>query len=381
MSITRRKFENKDGKTVRSSVYTARFMFNGKLHRRGGFPDRETAQHWIDSTRLALRRGEVGYIKAKNAARILPLIEQFADHLRTLKVSWLYAYTSEKRLKRLASECPWTTIADFKPAIFEAWRASSPKWRKRPLSPATLNQYLDTCNEFGKWLHKPMGLLPGNPMADVSEMNAPVNDTYRRAATLDELAKLLDVAPPERSLFYRFLLYVPLRKRTYKAITWADLNLDGKRPTLLIRSETIKGARAVKMPIRKDLVADLKRMLKDAEPDDPVFPRVPDVDDLRADLAAAGVAFDDGKGGRRFDLHAFRKTAIRVLKKAGVSLDEAHVFLQHRDRRTTERYYDDDMVEPEISRAAERMPSLRLPSGKKQGSGIGAKLDTKRRKH
>lgn len=363
MAIHRRKTKRR-GKVVRESLYTARFMFRGKLYRRGGFPSRQAAQHWIDQTRTAIRNGEVGYISPRNAARVLPLIDQYIEHLESQKLSPLYAYNCQKRLTRLARECPWATLADFTAQSFIAWRAARPKWHKRVLGDKTLDQYLDTANEFGKWLHKPMGVLSRNPMADVSGLCPPRNDRYRRAASMDDIQKLLDAAPEDRATFYRFLLYIPLRKRAYTGLAWRDVNLEGERPTLTVPRELSKTGRAARIAIRADLAGDLRKLRGDAFEDDRVFPNPPTLDELRTDLTAAGVQFADAEGQRRFDFHAFRKTAIRLLKKSGVSLDEAHTFLQHRDRRTTELYYDDDMVEPELMDAAEKMPELKKRGAK-----------------
>jgi integrase len=357
MAIHRRKTKRR-GKVVREALYTARFMFRGKLYRRGGFASREAAQHWIDTTRTAIRNGEVGYVPLRNAARLLPLVDEFIEHLDAQKVSPLYSYNCQKRLTRLARECPWVTLADFKAQSFEAWRATRPKWHKRTLGDRTLDQYLDTAREFGNWL---VGrrMLAKNPMADALPLKPGINERYRRAASVEELQRLLDTAPPARATFYRFLLYVPLRKRAYAGLEWRDVNLAGERPTLTVRAELSKSGRTARVAIRRDLATDLAALRGDAADRDRVFPAPPTLDELRADLEAAGVQFADAEGQRRFDFHAFRKTAIRLLKRSGVSMDQAHVFLQHRDRRTTERYYDDDMVEPEISDAAEQMPELK----------------------
>jgi len=355
MGVFRRKVRGK-----RSDNYTAKFAYGGRLYRRGGFPDRQSAQHWIDSTRISLRRGEVGFVKTRSAAKVQPLVDEFASHLAALRRSTKYSEVTQLRLSRLAEEAPWITLADFTAASFEDWRASRPTFKKKPLGPKTLNQFLDHATIFGDWLVKSKRLLPQNPMTTVARMTAKTNNTYRRAATPDELNRLLASAPSERAVIYRFLIYVPLRRRAMEGIEWRDLALDGERPTLTLRAELSKTGRAAKLPIRRDLAEVLAAYRGDADDDDRVFRDVPRIRVMQKDLEAAGIPFADERGQRRLDLHAFRKTVIRLLKQAGVPLDEAHVFLQHRDRRTTERYYDDDLVAPEISTAAERMPSFGL---------------------
>ena len=51
MAVFRRKVRGK-----RLGTYSAKFIFHGQLYQRHGFPDRETAGHWIDTTRISLRR-------------------------------------------------------------------------------------------------------------------------------------------------------------------------------------------------------------------------------------------------------------------------------------------------------------------------------------
>src|SRR5687768_11567544 len=108
MSIYRRKFKSKDrhGNPIekRAKTYTAETTFGGKLYRRGGFVDRETARHWIDSTRLRLGRGEVAMMKPLVAASVRPLIDQFVAHLDAMKRDDKYVYNTGQRLHRLAKE-------------------------------------------------------------------------------------------------------------------------------------------------------------------------------------------------------------------------------------------------------------------------------------
>lgn len=353
MSVRRRKISGKLQKT-----WTARFMHRGAIYRRSGFPDKDTAQHWHDSTRLALKRGDVGYVKIRTAAKMEPLIQEFEDHLATRKCTDKYILTSRYRLLKMAREIPWMTLADFTAGGFESWRGRKPKWKKKVISPRSLNQYLATALQFGDWLVKYVKLLPANPMLNVAKVLARSNKHYRRAASLEELNKLLTHAPADRALVYRFLIYVPLRRAAMLGIEWRDLELAGERPTLTLRAELSKSRHEAKLAIPGHLVKLLAEHRGDASPADHVFKAVPTIDELKLDLQAAGVPFSDAAGQRRLDLHAFRKTAIRILKSAGVSLDEAHVFLQHRSRQTTEMHYDDDMVAPEISTAAEKMPEI-----------------------
>jgi integrase len=108
--------------------------------------------------------------------------------------------------------------------------------------------------------------------------------------------------------------------------------------------------------IAQELRAERKRTR--AKTDAPIFPSPPTLDDFRADLAAAGVAFEVAKGRGRLDFHALRRTLIKIAKRAGLSLDQASLLLGHRDLRTTRKYYDEDTVNPDLGDSVERLPSL-----------------------
>ncbi len=342
---------------TKQKTFSVKFRLDGKWVRKSGFLTQAMAKLWEANYRTAHARGELGIVKVSRDLAIDPLIEGYVDRLYALKRSPDYCYNTQVRLKKLAREVPWGNLGDVTARGFERWRASRPTWRSRVLGARTLNQYLDHCLEFGGWLVDEKR-LPVNPFAGVKEMTALPNDGYRRAATPDELRKLLAAASPDRRLVYLFALYVPIRRGALEQIRWGDLELTGDKPTLTVRAEIAKSRYASKLPIRADLVPQLAAIRGDATDEDLVFPRVPTIDQLREDLKAAGVAFDDGKGSRRLDLHAFRKTVVRLLKSAGVSLDQAQLLLQHRDSRTTRKHYDDDLVDPILTDAAEKIPEF-----------------------
>ena len=364
MSVYRRK---KNGKRV--GTWTAEFWLNNKLHRRGRFPDRETARHWRDSERLRLQRGDVGYVKPMINSPILPLVDEFTAHLQGRGCDSMYVYTAGVRLRRLARDCGWITLGDITRLSFDRWRTSRPRRDfKAPkkgkskqggvLSQKTLNQYLDTASQFGEWLHKPMMKLGSNPFADATHGKETENDRYRRAATLDEVEALLRVAPAERRRFYTFLLYCPLRMDTIRHLTWSDVHLDAERPWLQLRPEWNKSRKAEKSSLHSFAAAELRASKGDAKPSEPVFESIPTLEQLKADWQTAGVEYSEFDGNRRLAFHSFRKTTVTLLKAAGVSLEEAQTHLHHKHITTTKKHYDDDEVTQELSNAVEKMPAL-----------------------
>jgi hypothetical protein len=72
MSIYRRKTS-----AGKSKFLTAEFMHRGQIVRRSGFPDRESAKHWLQTESIRLRRSAHGYIKPIVSAQVVPLINTF----------------------------------------------------------------------------------------------------------------------------------------------------------------------------------------------------------------------------------------------------------------------------------------------------------------
>ena len=357
MSIYRRR---RNGK--RSKLYTAEFEYRRKVYRRGGFPDRETASFWLNSEMLKLRRGEVGFIKAMYRAQVLPLIADFAAYLRKRGRGDDYVYTAEMRLKRLAGECAWRTLGDITAEGLALWLdgETQQKDRTKKAGKRTMNQYRDIAGQFGRWLVKPAGKLPSNPLADVERVPAKHNDTYRRAGTEDELNALLATCGQERRLYYLCRIYTPMRGGTYAGLTWRMAHLDAAPPFFKTPAEINKSRKEEKHTIRYDVAQELRQLRKSAKAkaDDAIFPNAPTLDDFKADLLASGVPFELAKNHRRLDYHALRRTAIRIAKRAGVSLDDASLLLGHRDVRTTRKYYDEDSVDPDIGAIVEKLPTL-----------------------
>jgi integrase len=363
MSIYRKKYRDESGKVRRAERYTAEFVFRGQLYRRAGFVDRDHAQHWVAEQSLLLRRGETGYTKPMLKAPVVPLIEAFAAHLRTNGRDAKYVETAENRLKRLAGECGWVTLAHVTAASLEAWKAQTTRQDghlKQESGGRTKNQFVAVAKQWGKWLVKPAMRLPANPLASAEAMTVKHNEAYRRSGTVEELDKVLAACDPSRRLYYLCRLYTPMRGGTYGRLTWRMANLDATPPFFATPAEINKSRKPEKHTVRYEIAQELRaeRKRTKAKADDLVFPHPPTLRHFKADLSAAGVAFDDGKGNRRLDFHAFRRTLIRLGKRAGMPRDDVSLLLGHKDPRTTAKYYDEDTVNPELGAMVEKLPAL-----------------------
>lgn len=362
MSIYKRTWTDKTGKKRRGKSYTAEFRYRGQLHREGGFPDRDSAEHWLKTESLRLKRGGKGFVKPMFNSPIRPLIENYVSHLRTHGRDGEYCIIAGQRLRRLCNEAAWINLGDIDAASAEAWKARPSYWRGRPEQPVSnkaKNQIMQIARQFCDWLVKPRAMLAVNPLADVKPLTHRDNTEYRRAGTPEELDKLLATCAPERYAYYRFRIYhAKLRSDTLAHTTWRMVHLDATPPFIKTPAHINKTRKEEKHVLRYDIAQDLRKLRKRAKADDLVFPNPPTLADLRADLIAAGVALDDGKGNHRLDYHALRATFVEIAKRAGATPWEVMEMLGHKDIRTTMKYYNKQSAPQSVSDAMEKLPAL-----------------------
>lgn len=387
MSVYRRKYKTKGGESRQSRYFTIEVTRpDGTLHREyTKLTDRKSAVTREAQIRVGVERGTVGLVdpfkehrsKALFSApdpenperKVLGLFEQYEDYLvQTMKRDEFYAYVIKVRLQRAASGAAWLVLSDVTVAGFQAWLkvAAVTKHKGRLPKAKTLNQYADAVRGFVGWCRQG-GLCPDNPFAGFPKATVVDNNRYRRAGTPEEVEKLLAAASPYNARFYRFVLYAHIRQDTIKHLRWHHLHLAKSPAWGETPGEFTKSRKAEKFAVRASLAVELRAWKKQtgAGEEDLVFPAVPDIDQFRADLAKAGVPFADAKGLRRLDLHALgRKTAVRMYKRAGVSLEEASRALHHKDLKTTKKHYDDDEADQRLSDAVEKLPDFGSKGGK-----------------
>lgn len=368
MSIYRRNYwtVTKDGKKERrtSEHYTieTRHPETGKIVRKRGPKDRKAAKKMEQDLITALERGQAGLVdeyKEFRAVSIFDCIDTFIANLKAKHCDDMYVYTAEKRLRRLALEAKWRRLFDASQRSFEEWRATTAKrgYQDRPTAAKTLNQFLSLAVEFFDWCVD-TGRMDKNPLAKANKSREVSNDTYRRAATPEEIAKFLAKLPSDHlRRFYIFVAYTGLRRATLETLRWGDLYLNGDEPHILVRGADNKTRRQQRFALR----ADLAKMMREGWGETPdgarVFPHVPTIDEHREYLAAADIKFDDGKGGHRLDLHAFRKTLQMWLEDAGVDVREASKALGHLHLTTTLKSYREKRDAKRLA-GVERLPSL-----------------------
>src|SRR5208337_5177677 len=93
---------------------------------------------------------------------------------------------------------------------------------------------------------------------------------------------------------------------------------------------------------------------------------LPDMDQFRKDLAAAGIPYLDGQG-RRADFHALRHTLATNLARCGVLPRVAMEFMRHSEMRLTNKTYTDVAHLP-LAEAADMLPKFTTKKGTQKGT-------------
>ena len=375
-------------------------------------------------------------------------IAAFIDHQMAKGVSRRLNDTLSQ-LRRVAVDCGFRCLADLDASRLERWLVARKAER---MSAATRNEYRGAWVTFANWCVR-TGRLLGNPFAGVPKADAKADRRrQRRSLTEDELVRLLDVARRrpvldrmtvrrgprrgeayarlrpqtraklerlgrERALIYKTLVLTGLRKGELASLTVAQLYLAADPPYLVLDPADEKNREGNTIPLRTDLVADLREWLAtksgafqeaagEAEtvrfdpaavqpekcvrrdsggsegqmcqqvttvhglpPDTPVF-KVPAglVRILDRDLRLAGIPKRDERG-RTVDVHAMRTTFGTLLSKAEVAPRTAQAAMRHSTIDLTMNVYTDPRL-LDVAGAVESLPALPLEDSQQRVAQI-----------
>jgi integrase len=226
---------------------------------------------------------------------------------------------------------------------------ADPRRRRRALTEAEIGRLLDTARRrpVADALLVRRGARKGQQVARLS-------DAYRRE--LEALGRFRVVA-------YRTLLLTGLRKGELGRLTVADLHLDEDPPYVQLPAKITKNGQEDFIPLRADLVTDLKawmvgRFGTDAPPPDALLFDITS-DFLKAfnrDLKAAGIPKRDERG-RTVDIHSLRMTVGTLLSKSGVPPRVAQRLMRHSDIRLTMQTYTNPKLF-DLSGAIDALPAV-----------------------
>ncbi len=356
-----------------------------------------------------------------------PIGQHFAayhDHRISQELNATRIKNTDSRLKRLADECGFHRLADLSGEPFTRWLGQQ---LAEGMGAGTRNEYQKELVGFGNWCIS-TGRLTSNPFSKIPRANVKADQRRkRRALAEEELEKLLHVARwrplaeygrqsvrvdghetskrsnwrkapltydtledavalaqerltgnpefaakldqrgRERALVYRTLVLTGLRRGELASLTVGSLELDAPTPFAILDAGDEKNGEGSEIPLRADLVAELRQWVDDKRSD---FTGVPDEFNqqplfavpasllrvLNLDLKAAGIPKKDHRG-RTVDVHAMRTTLATMLNKSGVAPRTAQEIMRHSDiRLTMEAYTDAKLLD--VSGALDVLPKL-----------------------
>jgi integrase len=363
-----------DGKRVLSRVFCGRFALDKgskPVQVTLNTPDREVARKRLRAIVLEKQREAEGIVAPKAVrvaagTQLAELVNDYEADLRGRELSPKHVRDTTTRVRRMIAANNWKVLSDIRADAFVKWRASL------KLSPKTKKEFHLSANAFLNWLVQTDRLMV-NPLAKVPHVETRGKQVRPcRAFTEDELRRLFAVAG-RRRLAYQMLLYTGQRKSEVRSLMWSDVHLDEAKPYALFRESTTKDKDKRAVPLRPEIVAQLKAMRPAPDAthrlNKPIFWfRWPTYDLLRGDFKRAGIERVDGLG-RAVHFHSFRKTWQTLGVRYGINQRVAQEVLGHSDANLTAKVYTDV---PALALHAEiaKLPWIDA------GASAGARTDT-----
>jgi integrase len=387
----------------------------------------------------------------RQSAPLVEHLDAYLTHLKAKGDTADHIVTTRRQVVAIATECGFVRLSDLDTEAVERWLSQR---TDAGMANRTRNTYLQAIKGFCGWCVL-TERLAANPLARVGKLDEQVDRRrHRRALTEPELLRLLFVARRrplaelgretvrkpaheakgrrtwslapltfdtldaavdrarqrvkpavtaqrealgrERAMIYKTLVMTGLRQDELRTLTVAQLHLDADPAHLDLDPADEKNREGSIVPIRSDLVADLRQWLRDKATDaenaardaatvrfdrntagatdgarggsggfaglpgdSPVFTVPPQlVKILDRDLRTAGIPKRDDRG-RTIDVHAMRHTFGTLLSKGGVNPRTAQSAMRHSRIDLTMNVYTDPKL-LDTAGAVEKLPELPL---------------------
>lgn len=347
---------------------------NGKRHKKAGYADRTASKRLGDDLerKAAMRRDGLIDPEAEAFAQheALPLADHVADHhayllargntashanqtrTRVLRVvallkgaspSAILAPNASRAGKAEAEAEIHRRVASAKLSDLTADRVQGALalLRAENIGLETLNGYLRSIKAFSRWAYRVARRTRSDRLEVLALFNAePDHRHVRRALSDAESARLIRAAENgpivlgmsgrDRAVLYRLALGSGLRANEIRSLTTRSFRLDATPPVVACEAGQAKNRRRTEQPLSKSLASLLTAFLADREPDAPAFPTMPKIKTaelLRADLLAAGIAYETAEG--KADFHCLRASFITSLIRSGASVKTTQTLARH----------------------------------------------------
>jgi integrase len=264
------------------------------------------------------------------------VLNEYLADLQAQNCAAQYVEKTGMFVRVIARTQHWRSIRDISAEGFTSWRSKLAGKR----AAKTLNLYLGAMLSFLNWLVN-TNRLPDNPLRRVPKVKEFEQKRPRRACTDEEATMLLHVAPPERRLIYLIALHTGLRRSEIATLEWRDVHLDAEDPFIQLRATPSKNRKGAVVWLHGEACDALKEeRKKGVRLSDKVVQMFRRLEPFKKDLKAAGIIYED-EFGRRFDLHAARKTFNTRMAVAGVPTRAAMHAMRHSEEGLTTKVYTD----------------------------------------
>ena len=364
-------------------------------HRRQDAPLPPLLAGWVQmlAPDIKERLARFGVLDAQ-AQPLAKHLDDYAAALRDRDNCEQYVKTTISRLQTIVGGIGARYWSDVKPSAVQRLVASVRRG-KAIVGKRTQNGYLSDFKSFARWCIDD-GRLASSPVACLKPLDAAKvrNDCrrLRRPYEVEEVRRLLEAARrgrdhqgrtwamsgSERAMAYRLAVETGLRQNELRSLTRPSFELDGEEPAVTVAGQATKNRHLALVPLRPEMVADLRPFLATRLPSAPVF-NMPNKDRmielLRADLGAARQAWleeDAANGsngdflaycdcaGRYADFHALRHTTGSWLAAAGVHPKLIQRVMRHSTITLTLDRYTHAFKADEAA-AIQQLPSLSNP--------------------
>ncbi len=346
-------------------------------HRSSGGQVDPALTRWLSALPQAvtMKLADIGLLDRERVAASKTLADHMSDFAKDLAArgnSSFHVEVVTGRVRRLVEGCGFRWYGDIKASkvmqYLNGLRADTEK--KRGISAQTFNFYLGSLQQFCRWMVKDRR-ANDNPVAHLKRLNVATDRRRdRRPFTISELIRLLDrtcngldrkgMTGPERALAYRVAVETGLRSAELRSLKRASFDLDGDPATVTVLADYSKRRRQDRLPLRPELVAELRPFLATMTPATQVFKLPKDrkeaAEMFQADLEAAGIPYRDD-AGLVADFHALRHTFITNLARSGVHPKVAQSLARHSTITLTMDRYSHTAIGEEVDAVA-KLPDL-----------------------
>lgn len=334
---------------------------NGKRKTTWGYKDKAASLARAKDLERTAERKHAG-LRTTAKKRIGDARYEYLNHLQLNGTDMMGTHYKETNriLTAIICYCGWHYTTDINNQDFQNYLANM-----IDRAPRTRNRHQETLRAFLNYCVR-MDWLEENPIARLRM--APVGQAgrrhHRRAFTLEEFQKLLEVTPEPRRTIYAVAGLSGLRRSelaklethdftlSYHAVFQKGHTAEGKWQ---LRSTITKNKKTTHLPMLPECAQELSAHCRGWLKHSTVFQSIPHVWTLRADMKRAGIERVD-KRGKRLDFHSFRYFFCTLLAKH-LPIQEVQRLMRHSTIKLTADLYNDLGLE-DLTAKVQRLPRL-----------------------